>query len=805
MLGADLPLRSIPLVALLAGLALATTAVAKPAARPAAKRAPATATGKASTASPAPAHPAPARPPVAKRTHVRPDDLASVFTDGPVARALDLIGHDDWGAARAALLETARDGKSPEHLDRIRFLLGLACVKSSDWMGALAVLDGLETTAPAVTDRIRYLRGLALAGLGRNDDALADLAATSRSHTPVGTAAALARADLLAGMDRPADAAKAYGDAVAAGRRDPETLSHLAAALKAAGRSEEAAAVLRKAYFEAAASGRALYRKILESLGVRLVATARETLDHAHALLDAQMSEAALAEARGLTSDKDPDLRCDALMVAGGALTKLRRHPEALAVYQDAADCGSHADLARVFFNAARAAYRSSKPEDGDRWVARLAREFPASTLNDDLSVMHARNLLGRGDEAGAVAVLQASLAAWPDGDMANESRWVIAWIAFRARHYETALARMGDGALAAVDEPQYAQRFCYWTARTLELLERADEADDAYGACVRDHPVTFYGTLALSRLGALRKASPAALATKAAEDAPDAPGPWLSIADAGLLRRAPFDRALWLLRTGLPELAAEEVAGAAEGGAGDDAWLAAAILDAGGQFTRSHRAASTLLRKGPRFWPDADTAGYWRVAYPRPFADLVRAASQESGVDPALIWAVMREESAFVAGVESRANAIGLMQLILPTAKAVAARLKLDATPETLRTPAVNIRLGAGYLAELLKQLHDPLLAIPGYNAGGGAISKWRAAHPKAPLDEFVEEIGAQESRDYARKVFESLVAYRLLYAEGPDRFVTVRFLGAEKAQKADAPKKKAGKGKSKKGRKHG
>ncbi len=779
---------SIRLVVLLAGIALAATAVAKPVDPAAAK--------------PRTAKPAPAKPAAPKRTHVRPDDLATVFPDGPVARALELIHQDDWDGARTTLLDTARDGKTPEHLDRIRFLLGLACVKSSDWMGALAVLDGLEKTTPAVADRVRYLRGLALAGLGRTDDALGDLAAVSRG-SPVGTAAVLARADLLAGIDRPADAAKAYGDAVAAGRRDPETLSHLATALTAAGRSEDAAALLRKAYFEAAASGRAVYRRILEGLGVKLVATPRETLDHAHALLDAQMSEAALAEAKGLTSSKDADLRCDALMVAGGALTKLRRHPEALAVYQDAADCGTHADLARVFFNAARAAYRSLKPDDGDRGVARLAREIPASTLNDDLAVMRARNLLGRGDEAGAVAALQASLAAWPDGDMANESRWVIAWIAFRARHYESSLARMKDGAEAAVDEPQYAQRFCYWTARTLELLERADEADDAYLACVRDHPVTFYGTLALSRLATLRKASPGALVRKAAEDAPDAPGPWLSIADAGLLQRAPFDRALWLLRTGLPEMAAEEVAGAAEGGAGDDAWLAAAILDAGGQYTRSHRAAATLLRKGPRFWPDADTAGYWRVAYPRPFAGIVRAASQESGVDPALIWAVMREESAFVAGIESRANAIGLMQLILPTAKSVAARLKLDATPETLRTPEVNIRLGAGYLAELLKQLRDPVLAIPGYNAGGGAISKWRAAHPKAPLDEFVEEIGAQESRDYARKVYESFVAYRLLYAEGADRYLTVRFQGPEKAKPAAAPKKKAGKAKPAKSKK--
>ena len=136
-----------------------------------------------------------------------------------------------------------------------------------------------------------------------------------------------------------------------------------------------------------------------------------------------------------------------------------------------------------------------------------------------------------------------------------------------------------------------------------------------------------------------------------------------------------------------------------------------------------------------------------------------------------------MREESAFVAGVESRANAIGLMQLILPTAKSMAARIKVTATPETLRKPETNIRLGAAFLSILMKEFKEPILAIPGYNAGGGAIRGWLANHPGVPLDVFVESFGAQETRDYARKVFESYAAYRYLYGTGADRLTRVRF----------------------------
>ena len=143
--------------------------------------------------------------------------------------------------------------------------------------------------------------------------------------------------------------------------------------------------------------------------------------------------------------------------------------------------------------------------------------------------------------------------------------------------------------------------------------------------------------------------------------------------------------------------------------------------------------------------------------------------ASRESGVSSHLIYGVMREESAFVAGIESHANAMGLMQLILPTAKAMGRKLGIEATPETLRRPEVNIRLGASFLSDLLKRFKEPLLAIPGYNAGGGAIGRWLKENPGALLDEFVEGIGATETRDYARKVFESYAAYTFLYGAPP------------------------------------
>jgi soluble lytic murein transglycosylase len=103
--------------------------------------------------------------------------------------------------------------------------------------------------------------------------------------------------------------------------------------------------------------------------------------------------------------------------------------------------------------------------------------------------------------------------------------------------------------------------------------------------------------------------------------------------------------------------------------------------------------------------------------------------------------------------------------------------KLGLPAGREDVLRPEVNIRLGAAYLAQLLQSLKEPLLAIPGYNAGGGAIRQKIREIPHAQADEFVESIGANETREYARKVFRNWAIYRLVYGEGRERVPRVRF----------------------------
>jgi soluble lytic murein transglycosylase len=140
-----------------------------------------------------------------------------------------------------------------------------------------------------------------------------------------------------------------------------------------------------------------------------------------------------------------------------------------------------------------------------------------------------------------------------------------------------------------------------------------------------------------------------------------------------------------------------------------------------------------------------------------------------------------MREESALDPRAVSPAGAIGLTQLMLPTAQEVARRLRLGRVGRADLTGAsLNIRLGSRYLGDLIRRFDGSVaLALAAYNAGGGAVSRWLEQRRGLEIDEFVEEIPVEETRGYVKRVLRSYAAYRLLYG-APDEAAVVGLLGA-------------------------
>jgi soluble lytic murein transglycosylase len=148
--------------------------------------------------------------------------------------------------------------------------------------------------------------------------------------------------------------------------------------------------------------------------------------------------------------------------------------------------------------------------------------------------------------------------------------------------------------------------------------------------------------------------------------------------------------------------------------------------------------AAGYVLRTTPPW--------YERIRYPLHYSEYIRVHAKEHHLDPALMAAVIYQESKFRPSVESSSGAIGLMQLTPSTARGIAIRTGGNAFETSdLYNAEINIRYGAWYLDNLFTKYHNERLVLAAYNAGQGNVDKWIARG---------EDIQFPETRAYVSRV---------------------------------------------------
>lgn len=179
----------------------------------------------------------------------------------------------------------------------------------------------------------------------------------------------------------------------------------------------------------------------------------------------------------------------------------------------------------------------------------------------------------------------------------------------------------------------------------------------------------------------------------------------------------------------------------------------------------RYRRGAAIIRERAVQRAISPGTKWAWDCLYPSPYNALVQEVAARNAIAPEMVYAVMRQESAFQPSVQSAAAAFGLMQLIEPTAKRMAQDLGLTYSKQALTTPSYNIELGTAYLAKLLRMFDGQLaLAAAGYNAGPNAAARWLGSAKGLPLDLFVARIPYDETRTYVQRVVANWARYRYL-----------------------------------------
>ncbi|MZQ31554.1 lytic transglycosylase domain-containing protein, partial [Escherichia coli] len=133
------------------------------------------------------------------------------------------------------------------------------------------------------------------------------------------------------------------------------------------------------------------------------------------------------------------------------------------------------------------------------------------------------------------------------------------------------------------------------------------------------------------------------------------------------------------------------------------------------------------------------------RLLFPEVHLEKVSEMSKKTNISPSLIYSIMKQESGFNPGIQSHADAMGLMQVIPRLAKSLAKKYKIEGykKSEDLFNPLVNIELGTYELKDQVEKQNGQLSFVASaYNAGPNALKQWRSKEPIQDMFEFIENI---------------------------------------------------------------
>jgi soluble lytic murein transglycosylase len=456
------------------------------------------------------------------------------------------------------------------------------------------------------------------------------------------------------------------------------------------------------------------------------------------------------------------------VLLKAEVLTRANRGAEALALLQPLQSGDFHANqraalewaLAQASDDAAAAQRGHSARAQAERRKLRLAARLhlhsaAESGADPELATRVLRSLYAHlVDEHlfdQAVETVRKLRALDPKDTVAAGFLWSRGWQDFSRADYSGAIATWSELAALYPDDSS-GRRSRYWIARSHEAQGQPDRAREIYTALAAADTSDFYRRYAVARLARLKAAPPAAEAAHPAEPWPDDPA---------------LVRAQLLSDFGLDELAQAELDLVRDRAQPRSvAALQGLVFARRGERRKSvmaiHEAFPALGGPLQAAVPEEALKLYYPLDFERP----IRASAAANGLPPALVFGVIRQESAFDANAQSRAGASGLMQLMPGTARELARGLGLSWSRQQLSDPSWNVQVGTSYLRQVMAMFGGNLeLALAGYNGGPYRIKRlWREAGG-SDLDRFLEGLSIEESKIYVKRILVLSDSYRRLY----------------------------------------
>lgn len=714
-------------------------------------------------------------------------DLAPWFAEPELQRALKSLDQGASDSAIRTLTAWISSNPTDSRGPLLRFALAWSYVRAENWSRAEPWLTLCMQELPLLADYCLYWAAQAAEARGDFQQAL-HYATAVPGDAIYGPRARFLRAQLLLKLGD-ADVAlseldRFLGDYPRAFYRTDVELAK-ASSLALLERYDEAASLLYQLELlnpdsRTERTARAQREAFMDKVSAETAASirrtsARDRITRATVLFERHRSEQVISAIEPIASTLSPSSAegCDANHLLGKSYTKLRRHAAAAPYYDLVIEnCRTNTDeRVRALYNGGRSYWNADLDDRAIEHFTALYTEYPTHSYADDAMHYVALILRGQNQIEASNAVLQEQIRRWPQGDMVKDAVWLQMRVFLEAGDWAGALAFSDAYAQgnAGEDDIYSRGRIRYFRARALEEQGKRVEASLGYQAVIRDFPLSWYASLAFNRMAVVDFHAVGRLVHELRQTA--GIQSHVIALDPPQMAEDPFmRRGYLLLRLGFVSLASEEFSRlesryASRPGVGR---LVARLMNEAGEWAISHRSSAARL-SNPDHYPSPDSITEWATAYPRPFENWVTRYAEERGLDPWLIYAVMREESGFQPRIESWANARGLMQLMLPTAKDMA-RLtgRGDVSANQLFDPEINIELGTMFLKRLATRFGGhPVCMIAGYNGGAGNVNNWLTARPTMAMDLWVEAIPFAQTRNYVKRVSMSWWIYHWLYDE--------------------------------------
>ena len=572
----------------------------------------------------------------------------------------------------------------------------------------------------------------------------------------------LTRARALLALERPAEALTLLQTDRLPTRADVELT--LGRAFAAAGQPAKAVAAFRGIYYGQPLASEAddAEKELAALAGQATPASLAERRSRAELLVKGKRYTEAITEYRALLGDSAAGDR-PALEVSMGAALRLGgRAREATQTLQPLSDVTGDAAAQRLY-NLGEIARAADDDATFQNYLTQLRAIGPTSPWLEQALFSSANKYLVNKDFAKAEAHYRELAQRFPTGSHGSYAHWKSAWLLWRMGQGEEARREFEQQIMLFPDGAETPSAL-YWRGRAAEEDHEPGRARAYYEKLNQIYHSYYYGQLARKRMETLTAPATAdpALASLRVPVARTFTSPGEPPADSLRVQKASL-----LANGAMLDLALKELHAAAleEGDNWEVGEMARLCQDAG----RYDRALDVVKHEVPRYFSVELTdlpPPYWQALFPRPFWTDLKTYSIENGLDPYLVAALVRQESAFNPSAISHANAIGLMQLLPSTGRLVAKDLKIrHFNPAMLTVPGTNLRMGTKYFKGMVDQFGAVEYALAAYNAGSDRVIDWQGSAKYRDIEEFVESIPFTETREYVQAIQRNANVYRQLY----------------------------------------